>query len=104
METKQTGANERISIKKPKHLPYVKAIRLVEHHGEMKETDDVKAFPRMAWKKMFDKVGNPILPKFNWKFVEEIPAPGINDELKPEKTGGSELSTYVKPNTNNTKP
>lgn len=72
----------------------------------MVETDDVKAFPRMAWKKMFDKAGNPILPNFNWKFVEEIPTPGPNDELSIEKTGGKELSSYVAPkesiNTNNT--
>jgi hypothetical protein len=98
----ETGENKRISIKKHKPLPYVKAVRLIDDRGKMVETDDVKAFPRMAWKNMFNKVGNPILPNFNWRFVEEIPAPGVNDTLLPEKTGGSELSGYVKQNTNNT--
>jgi len=61
----------------------------------MVETKEAKAFPRIAWEKMFDKKGNPLLPKHNWKFLEYIPSPGVDDYLLPEITGGSELQAVI---------
>lgn len=89
----ETGSNTETKSAKPnRKLPYVKALRLENDRGKMIETDEAKAFPRIAWEKMFGKTGQPILPNHNWKFIESIPKPGDNDILLPKVTGGSELS------------
>ena len=77
-------------------LPFVKAIRLIEENGRMVETKEAKAFPRKAWENFFSKEGNPILPNFNWKFIESFPKPGNDDVLKPQATGGAELQSVIK--------
>ena len=87
----ETGANTANTTQNKKKLPYVKALRLVDDRGRMVETKEAKAFPRIAWEKMFDKKGNPLLPNHNWKFLEYIPSPAVDDYLLPEITGGSEL-------------
>jgi hypothetical protein len=80
-------------------LPYVKALRLepldpTHPNGKWVETKEVKAFPRKAWEKMFNQeTHTPILPNFNWKFIESIPKPADGDELLPQVTGGKEITT-----------
>ena len=91
----ETGANTSKQSTKPNpKLPYVKALRLVNDRGHMVETKEAKAFPRIAWEKMFQKKDHsPILPNHNWKFIESIPKPGNDDILLPEVTGGSEIES-----------
>ena len=77
-------------------LPWVKAIMLEPNPntGVMLPTDIVKAFDRVSWERMVS-INHK---NFNWKYVEHLPCrPGNDDELKPEVTGGSEMSTYVAP-------
>jgi hypothetical protein len=67
------------SNKMDRSKPFVKALRLVPDNPNnskprMEETNpkEFTIFPRKAWEKMFDKAGNPVLPNFNWKFVESV--------------------------------
>ncbi len=80
-------------------LPYVKALRLEPQDPnsskpKMIETSEAKAFPRKQWEKFFDNKGNPVIPNFNWKFIESIPTPADNDILLPKVTGGNEMEWY----------
>jgi len=100
----ETGKPEVQSKTPNKKLPYVKAVRLVSQNGKMIETKEAKAFPRIAWEKMFDKRnGNPILPNMNWRFIESIPAPHPDDILIAERTGGSEMASVIEAKERTTK-
>jgi hypothetical protein len=95
METKEQETRKERNLRMRK-LPFVKAIMLEKNPdtGRMLLSDPpvVKAFDRISWERMVKVVRKD----FNWKYVEHLPVrPGNDDVLKPEVTGGKELSTYV---------
>jgi len=97
METKPAEGRRARNLRMRK-LPFVKAIMLEpnERTGKMLRSEPpvVKAFDRISWERMV-KVNRK---DFNWEYVEHLPTrPGNDDVLKPEITGGSEMSTYKAP-------
>lgn len=73
----ETGANTAKQL--DRKMPFVKALRLVpdnpsNHKPTMHESNpkEYKIFPRKSWERFFDGKGNPVIPNFNWKFIESV--------------------------------